>query len=49
MTVQDFLSRLKGVRQTGTDKWVACCPAHDDDNPSLGVAVGSDGRILVHC
>jgi hypothetical protein len=29
--------------------WVACCPAHDDQNPSLSINDGNDGRVLVHC
>lgn len=49
MSIDDFLGRLEGVESTGEGKWVARCPAHDDHNPSLGVAVGSDGRILVKC
>ena len=49
MSIDDFLSRLDGVVAQGEGKWVARCPAHDDSNPSLGVAVGSDGRILVKC
>lgn len=49
MSIDDFLGRLEGVESTGEGKWVARCPAHDDSNPSLGVAVGSDGRILVKC
>ena len=28
---------------------MARCPAHGDDNPSLSVSRGEDGRILVHC
>jgi hypothetical protein len=39
---------LSNVRQSG-DGFTACCPAHDDRNPSLSVHVGEDGRILVHC
>jgi hypothetical protein len=35
-------------RQHG-DQWQARCPAHDDKNPSLGVATGRDGRALVKC
>ena len=49
MSIEDFLSRLEAVSPAGANKWVARCPAHDDGNPSLGVAVGDDGRILVHC
>ncbi len=28
---------------------MACCPAHDDDNPSLSVREGCDGKILLKC
>ena len=42
------LDRLKGVRET-RNGWDACCPAHDDVRPSLGVAAGDDGRVLLHC
>ncbi|MBR3822606.1 MAG: hypothetical protein IKJ37_13425, partial [Kiritimatiellae bacterium] len=44
----DFLSRFEGVQQSGGG-WVARCPAHGDDNPSLSIARGEDGRWLVHC
>lgn len=44
----DFLSRFDGVQQSGGG-WVARCPAHGDDNPSLSIARGEDGRWLVHC
>ena len=46
MTVDDFLSRLDGVRPTARGH-VALCPAHADRNPSLSVAEGDDGRILI--
>lgn len=29
--------------------WTAQCPAHDDRNPSLSIAAGADGRLLLHC
>jgi putative DNA primase/helicase len=29
--------------------WMARCPAHDDRNPSLSIADGTDGRILMTC
>ena len=48
MTLQDFLSRLDGVRGHG-DKFMARCPAHDDHDPSLSITQGEDGRILLHC
>lgn len=47
--IQLLLSRLRKVRRVGQDKWMACCPAHDDGTPSLSVGVGDDGRVLLHC
>lgn len=29
--------------------WLACCPAHEDQNPSLSVSEGNDGRVLLNC
>lgn len=49
MAVDVLLSRLSKVKQTGRDKWIACCPAHDDKNPSLTIRELDDGRILIHC
>jgi hypothetical protein len=45
MTTDDILARLKGVHRSG-DGWMARCPAHDDQNPSLSISCGQDGRIL---
>jgi len=49
MSIDDFLGRLQGVTDDGKGGWMACCPAHDDHNPSMHVNVGADGRILVKC
>ena len=38
---------LDKARNSG-DSWMACCPAHDDKNPSLSIAQGDD-RVLVKC
>ncbi len=35
-------------KQNGSD-WMACCPAHDDHNPSLSISDGEDGKVLVKC
>ncbi len=43
-----ILGRLKHVRKTSRG-WTALCPAHPDRNPSLSVAVGDDGRVLLRC
>jgi 5S rRNA maturation endonuclease (ribonuclease M5) len=29
--------------------WTACCPAHDDKNPSLSITEATDGKVLLHC
>ncbi|MCZ6718345.1 MAG: AAA family ATPase, partial [Gammaproteobacteria bacterium] len=42
------LAEALGGHKNG-DNWIACCPAHDDKNPSLSVSNGSDERVLVHC
>ena len=44
-----FLSRLQSVKPSGRGKWKACCPAHDDRDPSLSIGQAKDGRILFHC
>lgn len=48
MELAGILARLKGSRKSGRGH-VACCPAHDDRDPSLSISVVEDGRILVHC
>jgi hypothetical protein len=30
-------------------RWKARCPAHDDRTPSLSIATGKDGRVLLRC
>lgn len=49
MKVDMLLDALRKVRVTGSNEWVACCPAHDDRSPSLAIKDNGDGRILVHC
>jgi hypothetical protein len=43
-----LLSRLEGVKKNG-ERYLACCPAHNDKSPSLSLARGDDGRALVRC
>ena len=45
----DILPRLERVRQTGRANWIACCPAHDDRNPSMTLHEADDGRVLCRC
>lgn len=43
------LARLDGVRREADGGFVARCPAHDDQRPSLRVARGESGACLLHC
>ena len=46
------LDRLDKLRQSGTNKWTACCPVHDDSNPSMSVTVTDtpEGqKLLFYC
>ncbi|RLJ02375.1 MAG: hypothetical protein DRP08_04615 [Candidatus Aenigmatarchaeota archaeon] len=47
--IDTLLASLHKVRKTGNNKWQACCPAHEDSDPSLAITTVSDGRILIHC
>lgn len=47
--VELVLARLDRVRHKGSGKWDACCPAHDDRNPSLSIAEGENGAVLLKC
>ncbi len=49
MSVDVLLSRLSKVRKSGPNKWMACCPAHDDRSPSLAIAEPEPDKILIHC
>jgi hypothetical protein len=49
MGANNLLSRLHKVRQTGSGRWIACCPAHGDKSPSLAIREIEDGRVLLHC
>tara|TARA_R110002096_G_scaffold203849_2_gene389259 strand:+ start:5914 stop:6825 length:912 start_codon:yes stop_codon:yes gene_type:complete len=45
-TARDLCKKLNG-HWSGT-KGMACCPAHDDRTPSLGVSIGRNA-VLFHC
>ena len=46
--VDRLLHRLDGARQTAAFQYIAKCPAHDDESPSLSVRDLGD-RVLIHC
>ena len=47
--VEVLLTHLEGVRSSGQSKWVARCPGHDDNSPSLAIRECDDGVVLLHC
>lgn len=52
MQLDEFLTHLDGVKPTGKDKYMACCPVHGDETPSLSVAVKDvkgTRKILLKC
>jgi putative DNA primase/helicase len=42
------LDLLEGVAKTQSG-WMARCPAHEDKHPSLSIALGEEGGVLLHC
>jgi hypothetical protein len=48
ITLSSIASGLNKVRWHGDNKFTACCPAHDDRNPSFSVS-DKNGKILVKC
>lgn len=46
--VENLLSRLQGVKQTGKDRWLARCPTREDKHPSMTIRELEDGRVLIH-
>ena len=48
MTLDDLLNRLDNVKQEG-NSYLARCPSHADDRPSLLVTLEASGRLLLYC
>ncbi len=46
--LQVLLDQLHKVRQTGNGQYIACCPSHEDKNPSLAIR-NDNGKILLRC
>jgi len=49
MPVEDIITRLDFCKPSGKDAWMARCPAHDDNGPSLSIKDAGGGRTLIHC
>jgi hypothetical protein len=45
------LHKLKALppRRGHKASYEACCPAHDDNSPSLRIDITQEGKILLHC
>ncbi len=48
MTARAITEALLGGRWHGS-YGTACCPCHEDHEPSLSISDGQDGRLLIHC
>ena len=46
---ETILAGLRKVKKTGSNRWLACCPAHEDKSPSLSIMQNESGKIFVHC
>ena len=42
------LSSLPKFKAVGKNRYIASCPAHDDNHPSLSITDAKD-KVLVHC
>ena len=48
MDIDLILAQLEAVRATGSGRWIARCPAHNDRSPSLSIREGVRA-ILIKC
>ena len=48
LDTESIAMSLDKPRRNGAGKYMACCPAHDDKNPSLAIT-DADGITLVYC
>lgn len=48
MIADPILQSLHKVKQTGEGRWIACCPVHDDKNPSMTITE-KDESVLIYC
>jgi hypothetical protein len=44
----EAIATALGGRKAGA-AWMACCPAHQDRDPSLAITDSRDGKVLVRC
>jgi DNA-binding transcriptional ArsR family regulator len=49
LTLNDIIPHLRKARRLLDGSYMACCPAHDDSEPSLHLSESPDGTLLWHC
>ena len=48
MTIENILAKLSKVKKVHHG-YKACCPVHDDSDPSMTITETEDGKVLCHC
>ena len=48
MLIEAIKSKLNKVRPSGKDRWMACCPAHEDKSRSLMFG-DKPHKVSIHC
>ena len=48
MSLENILRKLDKVKKAHRG-YKACCPVHNDKNPSMTITESDDGKVLIHC
>ena len=48
MSAAEKIAKALGGHKT-QNGWIARCPAHDDQKPSLSISLGKNNKVLVYC
>ena len=49
MKADKIIERLEHCKPSGTNRWIARCPAHKDSSPSLVISQPDNERVLIYC
>src|SRR3990167_4047918 len=51
LTFEDIarIAKSLGKAHPSGQNWTCLCPAHDDRTPSLSIALGQGGQLLLYC
>lgn len=50
MKLNDFITYFDGVKENKQNEYMALCPAHNDNSPSLSIGYSPEKKhILLHC